>query len=162
MQLVDRYFSNKQTEIFCLHLFLLTVIPRVDRHGNVGLVGKFEFLLVAHVVKGLVFLDARFRCIRTLGFDHFGTDFGAQIRKIGKQLVTVNFAHKDHWDVWIFMFESAMNKHTAVYLPASMTETLDWLELIPFRRLGVIDLHRNIFANLIRAASDHHHKRAQE
>jgi hypothetical protein len=55
------------------------------------------------------------------------------------------------------MFESAVNKDTAVYLPASVTETLDRLKLIPFRRLSVVHFHSDIFTNLVRAASYNHH-----
>ncbi len=127
-----------------------------------GLVCKFELLLVAHAVKSLIFLDISFGCVWTFGFDRFGADFRTQIWEIGKQLATFNFAHKNDWDVWIFMFEPTMNENAAVNLPASVTETLDWLKLIPFRRLGVINFHGNVFTNLIRAASDDHHKRAEK
>lgn len=76
LQLVDWYFANKQAEIFCLHFHLAT-ISRVNRHCNVSLICKFEFLLITHVINVLIFLNCIFvYCVRTLCFSLLRVDFG--------------------------------------------------------------------------------------
>jgi len=55
-----------------------------------------------------------------------------------------------------------MNEHTAVNLPAGVAETLNCLELVPFRSLCVIDFHRHVFANIICPSTNYHHQRAEE
>jgi len=128
----------------------------------VSLVCKLEFLLVIDTVKSLIFLNVWFSCVWNFGLDRFGADLIFQIREISKQLVAINFTDKYDRDVGVFMLESSMNEHTAVYLPASMTETLDCLELVPFRRLRIVYFHRYVFTNIICTPTDYHHQRAEE
>jgi hypothetical protein len=60
------------------------------------------------------------------------------------------------------MLETAMDINVIVRGPATVTETLNRVELVPFGGLGVVYLQGNYLSNLICAASDNHHQRTKE
>jgi hypothetical protein len=135
----------------------------VDRHCNVGLVGKFEFLLVAHVVNILialvtVFINSGIAFALSLLWANLGTKHRERL----EQLLTVDAGDRVDWNVGSLVLKSTVHVNCALNLPASGSEPLNSFKFVPLARLSIVDFHCNVFADLIGAASDHHHKRAQE
>ena len=55
-----------------------------------------------------------------------------------------------------------MDVYTGIYAPDCRTEALDGTELVPFRRLCVVNLESDIFADLVCSTANHHHDWAEE
>lgn len=60
------------------------------------------------------------------------------------------------------MLETTMNIHIVIRGPATVAEPLNRVELVPLRRLGVINFERNYLSNLISAATNNHHEGTKE
>ena len=60
------------------------------------------------------------------------------------------------------MLETTMHIHTSVDAPNSRSEALNGSELVPLRRLSVVDFECNIFSDLIGSSSDDHHEWSQK
>lgn len=128
-----------------------------------SLIGKFKFLLVIHAVDVLIFLQVVvFYTFGTLSLSLLGADFSTQDGEVGKEFGTVNLANDVDWNVGCFVFKSAVNEDTALYLPTSVSKSLYGLEFVPFRRFRIVNFHWYILAYLVSATTDDHHQRAEE
>jgi hypothetical protein len=162
LEFVDWNFSNKQTEIFswCVHL---SSIAMINRHGNVGLVSEFKFLLVAHIVNILVpFVIVLIYSSTVFIFGLLRADLSTENRVRQEKLLAIDSGDGVNWNVRGFVLKTAMDVDCSLDLPACGSETLNCLEFVPLAGLSVIDFHRDVFTYLICATSDDHHQRAQE
>jgi len=132
LKFVDRDFANQQTEVLSRRIHLSSVSV-VNRHGNVGLVSQLEFPLVAHAVDILVALIRVFVDDRgLLSFHRLRSDLGAKHRVGLEQLLTVNARNCVYRDVGRVVLEPTVDIDRALDLPASRSEALNGLELVPF------------------------------
>ena len=60
------------------------------------------------------------------------------------------------------MLETTMDINVIVRGPAAVTESLNRVELVPLRRLGVINFQGYYLSNLICAATNYHHEGTKE
>ena len=60
------------------------------------------------------------------------------------------------------MLETSMNVNMVVRSPNAMSESLNGVELVPFRRFSVVDLKRHNLADLVSSTTDNHHERSNK
>lgn len=81
---------------------------------------------------------------------------------ICEQFHSINLAYLFERNIWSLMLESTVYIKLILRGPTWVPETLHWVKLIPFRRFGIVDFHRNDFTNCVGSATYHHHEWTQE
>jgi hypothetical protein len=79
-----------------------------------------------------------------------------------EEFLSINFTDLTEWNVWDFVLKTTVNINVIVGCPARVSESLNGVELVPFARLGVIDLKWNNFSDLVSSTTDDHHEWSQE
>lgn len=75
-----------------------------------------------------------------------------------EEFLSINFTDLTEWNVWDFVLKTTVNINVIVGCPARVSESLNGVELVPFARLGVIDLKWNNFSDLVSSTTDDHHE----
>jgi len=75
----------------------------------------------------------------------------------------VEFKYRISWYIRCFIFKSTMHENCLIVgSPNSMSKSLNWIKLFPFRIFSFIDFHKNIFTNSICSTSQDNHQGSNE
>lgn len=128
------------------------------------LIWKSEFLFLPHIVNVcsvLIFLNCFFaRIFIFLCFNRFY--FLNKEVVFAEKLVSINSSNNIDRDIRGLMFKTTMNINIRVNWPTCMSESLKWVEFVPFRWLSIINFKRYYLTYLISATSNNHHKWSKE
>ena len=126
-----------------------------------SLIGKSELLSLDNVVDVLVLSNCALGSCILSSLRCLWEDFRCEALMIGKELRCINPRYGVDRNVGRLVLKTSMNVNACINGPDGGSEPLNGSKFVPFRRLSVIDLKGNVFANLVCPSSDDHHERSQ-
>ena len=136
LKFINGYLTDKHRKV--LSRSLLAWSSEVT-HRDVCLIGKTEFLVLPYVVDVSYFVGLN-RIFATFTVEFALAiwlvtwfDLLDEMIMLVEELISVNSGNDVDWNVWSFMLKASMNVNVSLNEPASMTESLEGVELVPFR-----------------------------